>query len=520
MKSFFLALSIRTKLIVLLVGIALATLIISGTVLWTYQLVHYRNLLVEQESATAQLISDDVATALLFNDSRVAKEALFQVREDRDVEQACLFDPAGRIFARFAATAQTQPCPKLGGRPVSYASRHMVIRRTIVIKGEPVGSLVLQISLEEMYHSLARFAETMVITALIALSIAGLLASKLQRVISQPILHLTHVATKVSEQGNYLLRAHRFSNDETGVLIDQFNAMMERIHERDAQLQRAQDGLEDKVRSRTQALEHEIAERKIIERDLETARISAENASRAKSAFLANMSHELRTPLNAVIGYSEILHEDAVANADALMAADLEKILSSAHHLLILISDILDLSRIEAGKLALNPTLLSAHYLLREVQPTAEVLAKQNQNTLILEDRIDEALVEVDPLRLRQCLLNLISNACKFTEAGRVTLRTSLESCEGRNFVVWTVADTGIGIPPEHLDRLFKTFSQVDDSSTRRFGGSGLGLAISQQLCQAMGGFISVESVVGSGSSFSIHMPLAVAESESMTDAA
>jgi len=517
---FFFALSIRTKLIVLLVGTALATLIISGSILWVYQLEHYRNMLVSQESATAQLISDDVSTAMLFNDSEVAREALAQLREDPHVEQACLFDQAGHLFARFASKPHPQVCPTGAGPVVHFAARRLLVRRVVTIKGEAVGMLVIQVSMEEMYRSLVRFAETTVLSAFIALSVALLLASSLQRVISQPILHLTHVATKVSEEGNYLLRAHHFSNDEIGVLIDQFNAMMERIAERDAELQRAQDGLEDKVRSRTQALEHEIAERKEIELDLQTARISAENASRAKSAFLANMSHELRTPLSAVIGYSEILHENAVENQDAQTTSDLEKILTSARHLLTLISDILDLSKIEAGKLQLMPTLASAHRLLREVQPTAEVLAQQNHNALLVEDTVGEVLVQVDSLRLRQCLLNLISNACKFTEAGTITLRTAFQLHEGRQFVVWSVTDTGIGIAPEHLDRLFKTFSQVDDSNARRFGGSGLGLAISQQLCEAMGGFVSVKSIVGEGSSFAIHMPVALTECSTMIEAA
>ncbi|SEG36871.1 Signal transduction histidine kinase [Bryocella elongata] len=520
MTHFFLSLSIRTKLVVLLVGTAFTTLIISGSLLWIYQLQHYRNMLVAQETATAQLISDDVAAALLFNDSGVAREALAQLREDPHVEQACLFDKAGNLFARFSSMQAAQGCPDATGAPFSFQARRLFVHRTVTTKGETVGVLILQISLEDMYHSLLRFAQTTILSALIALSIAALLSSTLQRVISRPILHLTRVATKVSEDGNYLLRARRFSNDETGVLIDQFNAMMERIEERDAELKRAQDGLEDKVRSRTQDLEREISERKIIERDLETARIYAENASRAKSAFLANMSHELRTPLSAVIGYSEILHEDAVADCNLQMASDLEKIVSSARHLLTLISDILDLSKIEAGKLQLTPTLAAANALLHDVQPTAEVLARQNQNALRVEGTIDEVMVEVDALRMRQCLLNLVSNSCKFTERGTITLRTAIDTQAGRDYVVWSVTDTGIGIAPEHLDRLFKTFSQVDDSNARRFGGSGLGLAISQQLCQAMGGFISVESALGQGSTFSIHIPVVTTISDSLTEAA
>jgi signal transduction histidine kinase len=228
------------------------------------------------------------------------------------------------------------------------------------------------------------------------------------------------------------------------------------------------------------------------------------------------MSHELRTPLNAIIGYSEMLHEDAQAAGSESMTGDLDKVLFSARHLLALISDILDLSRIEAGEMTVFPELVSASSLLSEVLPTAEILAKRNDNILETGEEMWDGKLLVDPTRFRQCLLNLVSNSCKFTEHGRITIDVREEDKKGEPWVLWSIRDTGPGISAEGLKRLFQTFSQVDSSSTRKHGGSGLGLAISQQLCHAMGGYISVESEPGKGSTFTIHIPAA---NESMDDA-
>jgi signal transduction histidine kinase len=283
--------------------------------------------------------------------------------------------------------------------------------------------------------------------------------------------------------------------------------MMDRIQHREVDLQLAHASLEDKVRARTLDLRSEIAERKLIERDLGTAKLAAEESNRAKSAFLATMSHELRTPLNAIIGYSEMLYEDALAAGETTMTEDLGKVLFSARHLLSLISDILDLSRIEAGEMTVFPELVTASSLLGEVLPTAEILVKRNGNVLQTGSAMWDGKLLVDPTRFRQCLLNLVSNACKFTENGRIAIDVQQVDQDGKPWVLWSISDTGVGISPEGLTRLFHTFSQVDSSSTRKHGGSGLGLAISQQLCHSMGGRITVESEPGVGSTFTIHIP-------------
>jgi CheY-like chemotaxis protein len=234
---------------------------------------------------------------------------------------------------------------------------------------------------------------------------------------------------------------------------------------------------------------------------------ASEDASRAKSAFLANMSHELRTPLNAVIGYSEMLTEEARERGLEILLPDLDKIHSAGKHLLRLINDILDLSKIEAGRMEMFPEVFDVSALVREVSGTIRPLAERRGNVLDLRCGEEALRMRADQTRVRQVLLNLMSNAAKFTENGRVTLDVERNEVNGAPWMRFRVIDTGIGLSPEQLAKLFKAFAQADASTTRKYGGTGLGLVISRQLCQMMGGEVTVESDPGRGSVFTMLLP-------------
>jgi signal transduction histidine kinase/sensor domain CHASE-containing protein len=254
----------------------------------------------------------------------------------------------------------------------------------------------------------------------------------------------------------------------------------------------------------------EITERVQAQAQIEQAREAAESANRAKSLFLANMSHELRTPLNAIIGYSELVAEECQDSELDHLVRDLGKIQAAGNHLLELINNILDLSKIEAGKMDLDLTQFDLTSLINQVQMTIAPLAARNENHLSVDVAPDLPEMFADQTKVRQVLINLLNNANKFTQHGRVNLRARSVLLNERPAVCIEINDTGIGMTPAEIDRLFADFSQADASTTRRYGGTGLGLSISKRFTELMGGRIDVESAPGEGSTFRVHLPVHV----------
>jgi signal transduction histidine kinase len=237
-------------------------------------------------------------------------------------------------------------------------------------------------------------------------------------------------------------------------------------------------------------------------------------ASQHKSQFLANMSHELRTPLNAIIGVSEMLREDAEAAKQDL--EPLDRVLGAGRHLLALINDILDLSKIEAGRMELHLETFSLVPVIEDVAKTIEPMATKNGNRFVVACPPDLGTIHADQTRFRQSLLNLASNANKFTEKGTITIAAHQGQESGRDWVALTVADTGIGMTPEQMGKLFQEFSQASSATASKYGGTGLGLVISRGFCQMMGGDITVESEPGRGSTFTIRLPRIVEASKTI----
>ncbi len=246
--------------------------------------------------------------------------------------------------------------------------------------------------------------------------------------------------------------------------------------------------------------------------EAERARAIAEEANQTKSRFLANMSHELRTPMNAIIGYSEMLQEDAQDQGLDEFVPDLKKIRFAAKHLLDLINGVLDLSKIEAGKMDLYLEDVDVQAMLQEVQVTIEPLIQKNGNRLEIICGSDIGEMYTDVTKLRQCLINLMSNAAKFTDQGVITLAVGLENELGRDWMRFDISDTGIGMTPDQVKKLFQAFSQADASTTRRYGGTGLGLAITKRFSTMLGGDVSVRSVEGKGTTFTLRLPAEVVE--------
>jgi signal transduction histidine kinase len=251
---------------------------------------------------------------------------------------------------------------------------------------------------------------------------------------------------------------------------------------------------------------------------LRVAAEAAQAADRTKSQFLATMSHELRTPLNAIIGYSEMLQEMARDDGAEDFIPDLEKIAAAGKHLLMLINDILDLSKIEAGKMTLLLEPFDLGSLVRDVVSMMPPLVQKNGNNLVVQAPEDLGSMRADATRIRQCLFNLLSNACKFTKKGTITLSVHRQPGQGREWVIFRVIDSGIGMTLEQLSKLFEVFSQADASTTREYGGTGLGLAITRRFCRMMGGEAMAQSEVGKGSTFTLILPAVVERPYQPTD--
>jgi signal transduction histidine kinase len=280
-------------------------------------------------------------------------------------------------------------------------------------------------------------------------------------------------------------------------------------------VQRVQNQARDLARERA-ALRAEIAERERIEQALQQAKSDAEAANRAKSTFLANASHELRTPLTAILGYSDLLALDNQRGDLTNLGVDIQKIQTAGRHLLTLIDDVLDLSKIEAGQMKLTPETFELATLLRELEQTTQPLFARNRNRLLIRMSDTASTLHLDRAKLRQILLNLLSNAAKFTSEGSVTL--TIERAEQATpaeadrtavtcWYTFAIRDTGIGMTEPQLQRIFQPFVQAESTIAQTYGGTGLGLALCRRLCQAMGGTITASSAFGVGSTFTVRLP-------------
>jgi signal transduction histidine kinase/CheY-like chemotaxis protein len=502
-------LSIKRKLTLITMLTSSIALILSSASFLVYDLISFRHLLTQDLMTQAEIIGYNSAGAMEFKDEPAANATLSALTAKEDIVTAVLYRPDGKIFAHYFRGNTTIPAylpSRLQGNGHRFEGGYLEVFHDVTLSGERVGTLFLQSDMRQWSIRARRYAGILVIFVLVSSLFAFLVSSKLQGLISRPILHLEDTMRMVSANKNYGVRAVRSYGDEIGRLIDGFNTMLSEIQQRDTALQ----STNGELKARTQELEEEIFHRKQTQEELLNAKHAAEEANRAKSTFLANMSHELRTPLNAIIGYSEMLEEETRDVGKVENVQDLKKIQAAGKHLLSLINDVLDLSKIEAGKMGLHLETFDVSQVVEEMVATLQPAAAKNANSIHVHQAENVRVMRADITKVRQILFNLLSNACKFTDHGTISVDVDQIKIEERDWIQFRVSDTGIGISAKQKENLFHEFAQADASIARKYGGTGLGLAITHRFVQLMKGQISVESEPELGAIFTVQLPAQV----------
>jgi len=513
MKNVIRRLSIKRKIMLITLGTSCLVVVLVALTLITSQLMRYRQDLQKNLAIVADMVAFSSSAPLMFADTKSAAAALSSLSTNPTILNGYIFNAEGVLFATYqspVAHEESQLLEKISGS--GTASQRLALLegpgnssfwqigssydlvRPILLDDRNIGFVVLHSStapLRDMFVKVVSFSAVILLSALF---LVYLVVSRLQNMITQPIVSLARTMQEISTTKDYSLRVVNENSDETGQLIDGFNDMLGQIEVRDTKLELQRDTLETTVAVRTEELRQMVAE-------LELARDAAEAASRSKSEFLANMSHEIRTPMHGVLCMTELLLGTALAEKQRRFA---QTIYHSGMSLLGIINDILDFSKIEAGKIELETVSFDLHVIVNRVMElfTSSASLKGVRLRLSIDADVPQ-VVSGDPLRVRQVLLNLVSNAVKFTDQGEVAV---VVSAADRNHdgiaLCFAVRDSGVGIQPDVLAKVFEGFSQADGSMTRKYGGTGLGLTIAKQLAEMMGGSITVESTPGVGSCF------------------
>ena len=493
--------SIRTKLAVLIVASVTCSVLVASLSSAWYEARRHLESKREEVGAVATALSTTVAVPLANTDRTGVARALGAIGRMKGLSFVRVSNQQGLtihewglgvVVARSAARLETS---KDNGLVSALYIGSYTAESPIVLGGEQIGTLTLIADLTEVRREILHNIYIALVMGFLATIVGLILGGGLQRRIVGPVTALKSAMEDVRQTKDFGTKVERTSSDEIGDLVDAFNAMLSEIRSRDDELARHRHNLEREVDERTAELAH--------------AKRAAEEANAAKSDFLATMSHEIRTPLNGMLVTAELL---ASSNLPQRMARHAEAMVRSGQHLLTIINDILDLSKIEAGRIELETVPVSPAAVIEDVLRLFADRAAAKGLELNGQVAFDvAACIATDPVRLSQVLSNLVSNALKFTDRGRVTVTARARGGSGgRQLVELAVVDTGPGIPSDKIATIFEAFSQADQSTTRKYGGTGIGLTICRRIVELMGGRIEVQSALGQGSTFLVTIPFDV----------
>jgi signal transduction histidine kinase/CheY-like chemotaxis protein len=510
--------SLQAKLVSVVLLTTLVALVVALGAMIAYDLRAYHQAWVNDMGTQAELIGQTSATALTFDDAKVATSNLALLRSRPQVRAAAVYDAQGKLFATY--TADDNGPASYPARPepddVRVQQHELVVFRRVVERGATVGTVYLRADYE-LYDRVGSYAGIALAVLVVAMGVAWLTSMRLQQRVTRPILAIGTIAREVVQQRDYSRRAEKMSDDEVGSLVESFNNMMaeieHRTHESEVALREVAREVTDRrtAQQEIMRLNHQLearvqertAQLEASNKELALATDTAEKANRAKSEFISSMSHELRTPLNAILGFGQLLVIEGVPLPPGKTAEFTQHILKAGTHLLSLINEILDLAKIESANLMLSLEPVALSDVLQECRTMLDPAAAQRGLHMLFPAELGAICAVADRTRLKQVLLNLLSNAIKYNrENGAVIVECTLTD---RDTVRVSVRDTGTGLRPEQVGALFQPFNRLGQESGT-VEGSGIGLVVTKRLVELMGGKIGVNSTVGTGSEFWIEL--------------
>ncbi len=501
--------SISRKLTWMNMLVSGAALLLACAAFIAFDMITFRQTMLRNLSTQAQIIGSNSVSALLFNDPQSAENTLLALKAAPNILSAQVYVPDGRPFASYSRD-RGRYNPVLPPIPSGQTETHwteddqIALVRLIVLDGKPIGAVYIRSDLQELHSRFQRYAIIAAIVLSACLLAALLISSIFRKAVADPIVDLSKIAKVVSQDKNYSVRATPIrSPAELAILIDAFNEMLTQIQQSERALRKAHDELEQRVQERTAELEAAKKEVEEFSHTILLAKEEVERGSKFKDQFLSTMSHELRTPLNAVLGFSDLLADERYGPLNDRQQRYVTHIHTGGKHLLKLISDILDLSKIEAGRMELTREHVTVASAFAEVISGLHPLAEKKSQALL--QKVEPNLhVYADAMRFKQILMNLVANAIKFTpERGRIELVARRVQDQAR----MEVRDDGPGIPPDQQQRIFEAFVRLTQTGSAT-EGTGLGLAITSRLVELHGSKLAIESQPGEGTSFYFSLPL------------